>query len=148
MARYDGKNERKTEADMYHTPEFQTLSVDTIPALSDGALAAAACAAIDTLRDGPGALEGALELLEMDETDALYEELWRVHLIPHIRRVPEPTPYEREETSEVQEALVGLLREAAARREGQPQPFFAVLNELGGLAALDLANRVGTWRDR
>ncbi len=129
-------------------PAFEMISAETIPQLSDEALAAAACAAIDTLRDGVGGVEGALELLETDEADALYEELWRVHLIPHIRRVPEPNPYAEEETHEVQEALVGLLREAARRRDGLPAPFGALLNGLGDLPALELANRVDAWRDR
>lgn len=133
---------------MTNTPDFQRLSVDTIPTLADEALAAAASAAIDTLRDGPGALERALELLETDETDALYDELWRVHLIPHIRHVPEPNPYAEEETHEVQEALVGLLREAARRREGLPAPFSALLNGIGDPPALELANRVDAWRHR
>jgi hypothetical protein len=138
----------KTETGMSNTPVFRTLSVDTIPALPDEALAAAACAAIDTLGDGAGGVEGALELLETDEADTLFDELWRVHLIPHIRRVPEANPYAGEETHEVQEALVGLLREAASRREGRSEPFYGLLNGLGDEASLDLANRVDAWRQR
>ena len=48
----------------------------------------------------------------------------------------------------MQEALVGALREAAARRAKSPQPFYALLNGLGDLPALDLANRVDAWRHR
>ena len=129
-------------------PAFDLISAETIPQLSDEALAAAACAAIDTIRDGAGGVEGALELLETDEADALYEALWQIHLIPHIRRVSEPNPYAEEETHEVQEAFVGLLREGARRREGLPAPFNALLNGIGDLTALDLANRVDAWRDR
>jgi hypothetical protein len=133
---------------MSSTPDFQTLSVETIPTLSDKALAAAACAALDTLQDGAGGVEGSLELLETEEADDLYDELWRVHLIPHIRHVPELNPYAEEETHEVQEALVGLLREAAVRREGRSGPLYGLLNGLGDMAALDLANRTDAWRDR
>jgi len=133
---------------MPNAPDFRNLNARTIPKLSDEALAAAACAATDTLRDGAGGVEGALELLETDEADALYDELWRVHLIPHIRRVPRPNPYAEEETHEVQEALVGLLREGARRREGLTAPFSALLNRLGDLPALELANRVDAWRHR
>lgn len=130
------------------TPDFQTLSVDTIPTLSDEALAAAACAALDTLRDGPGALEGALELLETEEADALYQQLWRVQLTPRARQVPDPNPYAGAETSEVQEALVGLLREGAARRGGTVAPYQALLDGLGTEVAHELADRVDAWRDR
>lgn len=129
-------------------PAFDQISAETIPQLSDEVLAATACAALDTLRDGAGGIEGALELLGTSEADTLYEALWKVHLIPHIRHVPDPNPYAEEETSELQEAVVGLLREAAARREGRSEPFYALLNGLGDLAALDIANRVDAWRDR
>jgi len=129
-------------------PAFETIALDTIPRLSDADLAAASCAALDTLRDGAGGVEGSLEILETGEADTLYDELWRVHLIPHIRRVPEPNPYAEEETSELQEALVGLLREAALRREGRSEPFYGLLNGLGDRTALDLANRIDAWRDR
>ena len=133
---------------MFITPPFETLNVETIPQLSDEALAAAACVALDTLNGGSGGVEGTLELLETDEADVLYEALRQVHLIPHIRRVTEPNPYQDEETHEVQEALVGLLREAAVRREGRPEPLYGLLNGIGDLAALDLANRIDAWRDR
>ncbi len=132
----------------FAAPAFETISVETIPHLSEAGLAAASCAAIDSLLHGAGGVEGALELLDTEEADALYDELWRVHLIPHIRRVPEPNPYAEEETHEVQEAFVGLLREAALRREGRSEPFYGLLNGLGDMAALDLANRIDAWRDR
>lgn len=131
-----------------YTPAFGTISAETIPQLPDDVLAAASCASIDALRDGPGAIEGALELMEMDEADALHAELWRVHLAPHIRRIPAPNPYAEEETHEVQKALVGLLREGARRREGVPAPFSGLLSGLGDLPALELANRIDAWRDR
>lgn len=133
---------------MTNIPDFQTLSVDTIPTLADEALAAATCAALDALRDGPGALEGALELLEEDEADALYQQLWRVSLAPRTRGVPDPNPYGAEETSEVQEALVGLLREGAARRAAAVAPYQDLLDELGDAAAQELADRADAWRDR
>lgn len=129
-------------------PDLSALEPDRIRDLPFPDLAAAACAALDTLRDGSGGVEGALELLETSEADALYDALWQVHLIPHIRRVPDPNPYEELETHEVQEALVGVLREAASRRGGNPHPFYALLNGLGDLPALDLANRVDAWRHR
>jgi len=107
---------------MFNAPDFQTLSVDTIPLLSAAELSTASCAALDTLRDGPGALEGSLELLEGDEADALYKTLWSIHMIPTVRHVPDRNPYAEEETGEVQEAFVGLLREAMARYRTTPVP--------------------------
>ena len=133
---------------LFIPPAFETINLETIPRLSDAELAAAGCAALDTLRDGAGGIEGSLELMETGEADALYDELWRVHLIPHVRRVPEPNRYAEEETSELQEAVVGLLREAAFRREGRSEPFYGLLNGLGDRTALDLANRIDAWRDR
>lgn len=129
-------------------PDLSALEPDRIRGLSFPDLAAAACAALDTLRDGSGGVEGAIELLETAEADALYEALWQVHLIPFVRKVPNPNPYEKNETHEVQEALVGALREYAGRRPGNPEPFYALLNGLGDQAALDLANRVDAWRHR
>lgn len=129
-------------------PDLSALAGDQIRNLPFMDLAAAACAALDTLQDGAGGVEGVLELLETSETDALYEALWQVHLIPYIRQVPDDNPYAEEETHEVQEALVGALREAAARRNGMPEPLYDLLNGLGDLAALDLANRVDAWRHR
>jgi hypothetical protein len=133
---------------MRNTPDFETLSVDAIPTLSDAALAAAACAALDTLRDGPGALEGSLELLEGDEADALYKTLWSIHMIPTVRHVPDRNPYAEEETGEVQEAFVGLLREAMARYRTTPRWFDTLLEGVGDAVALELANRIDAWRDQ
>jgi len=129
-------------------PDLSVLEPDRIRDLPFPDLAAAACAAIDTLRDGAGGVEGALELLETSEADALYEALWQVHLVPYIRRVPDGNPYAEEETHEVQEALVGALREASSRRNGQPEPFYGLLNGIGDEAALEIANRVDAWRHR
>lgn len=129
-------------------PDLNALAHDRIRDLPFPDLAAAACAALDTLQDGAGGVEGVLELLETSEADALYEALWQVHLIPYIRRVPDDNPYAEAETHEVQEALVGALREATARRNGNPEPFYGLLNGLGDMAALDLANRVDAWRHR
>jgi hypothetical protein len=133
---------------MRNTPDFATLSVDAIPTLSDAALAAAACAALDTLRDGPGALEGSLELLEGDEVDALYKTLWSIHMIPTVRHVPDQNPYAEEETGEVQEAFVGLLREAMTRYRTEPRYFGMLLEGVGDTVALELANRIDAWRDQ
>lgn len=128
-------------------PDLSALEPDRVRDLPFPDLAAA-CAALDTLRDESGGVEGALELLDPAEADALYEALWQVHLTPCIRRVPAPNPYDELETHVVQEALVGALRESAARRPGNPEPFYALLNGLGDQAAPDLANRVDAWRHR
>jgi hypothetical protein len=129
-------------------PDLSALEPDRIRDLPFPDLAAAACAALDTLQDGAGGVEGVLELLETSEADTLYEALWQVHLIPYIRQVPDDNPYAGEETHEMQEALVSALREAAARRYGMPEPLCGLLNGLGDLPALDLANRVDAWRHR
>lgn len=95
-------------------PDLSALEPDRIRDLPFPELAAAACAALDTLRDGSGGVEGALELLETAEADALYEALWQVHLIPHIRRVPAPNPYEAQIAQPDHLGITALLQHREA----------------------------------
>lgn len=89
--------EPETETRMRNTPDFQTLSVDTIPALSDESLVAAACAAIDTLGDGARAFEAVLEMMEPNEAATLRAEFWGVQLNRDIRKIPDTSSFEAEE---------------------------------------------------
>lgn len=130
-------------------PDFASLDAESITRLDDARLAAAGCTALDLLHEAcPKGVEGMLEFLEEDEAQRLQDAFWSVHLVPHLRRVPEEDPWPGAEAHELEECATALVREACAREAAGGAPLTQVFAGLGDDMALAISVRIEDWRLR
>lgn len=132
---------------------FQTKTIpqnaEAIEALTPAELSEAACLSLAALNDaGGGVLDGALELMDLDQVRRLRDILWEVHLIPHIDRVPRENPYAAMEAHVLQELASTILSHAidkSAEPTAMPASMFA---GVGDTRALDIVTTIEDWETR
>lgn len=126
-------------------PDFADLDRTLIAAMPDADLAETLRVSLDALL-ACAETDGALELMDLAEVDGMKAALWTAHSRMAAGSMPGENPYEEEETSALQEATTGLLREALDRfgLEG----LVPHLAALGADRTLDLITVVENWQTR
>lgn len=126
-------------------PDFAAIDRSLIAAMPDAELGETLRVSLDALL-ACEATDGALELMDLTEVDGLKEALWTAHSRMETGSMPGENPYDEEETSALQEATTGLLREALHRFGASG--LSPHLLSLGAERTLDLITAVEDWQTR